>query len=421
MTGIVCRQKVVPASRKNRDLRMKTVPRQLTLLIGSLLIAAFALPLAARHPAGTRETVERDLGGDYFVAGSTIAIDRPVAGDLVVAGGNVDVSAEVGGDVVVAGGNVRFGAAIRQGLYAVGGRISLNGPVQRNVRVGGGTIEIGHQAKIAGNVTAGGGEVRITGAIDGHVLIGGGHVVIDGTIGGNVEAGSGSIELGPNARITGKLRYASRDELKGDPAAQVQGGVERFAPRANWPVPSNVQERAGRGAGWVWSIGLMVIAAILVAALPGVYTGVAATVRARGSLAADRFHRAGVHSGGGFAFHVHPDRRTARLDIVRFVLRAVAGRLREQWHRDRRTGALTFSTSTRWRDPLACNRRGARRARDQHPRPRGMGRCADRFCRVAAWRWRLVYAVATDSIGVDDLNTQRQRRRHGRPEPVHLA
>jgi cytoskeletal protein CcmA (bactofilin family) len=177
-----------------------------------------------------------------------------------------------------------LGAAIKQGVYAAGGRISINGPVQRNVRVAGGRVEIGPQAKIGGNVTIGGGEVRITGAIDGYLQVGGGQVVIDGPVGGNVEVGSGAIELGPNARINGKLRYASRDELKRDPAAQVQGGVERFSPRADWPVPSGVQERAGRGAGWVWSIGLMVIAALLVAALPGVYTGVEATVRARWAL-----------------------------------------------------------------------------------------------------------------------------------------
>lgn len=263
---------------------MRTMPRLFTLLTSALLMTAAALPLPAQHPPTKLEPVERDLGSDHFVAGGTVSIDKPVAGDLFAAGGNVDVSAEVGGDAVVAGGNVRLGAAIKQGVYAAGGRVSINGPVQRNVRVAGGKVEIGPQARIAGNVTVGGGEVRITGAIDGYLQVGGEQVVIDGPVGGNVEVGSGAIELGPNARINGKLRYASRGELKRDPAAQVQGGVERFSPHADWPVPSGVQERAGRGAGWVWSIGLMIIAAILVAALPGVYTGVGATVRASWAL-----------------------------------------------------------------------------------------------------------------------------------------
>ena len=260
---------------------MRTTPGLFALFTSALLMTALALPIAAQQPPAKRDPVERDLGSDHFVAGGTVSIDKSIAGDLVAAGGNIDVSAEVGGDALVAGGNVRLGAAIRQGVYAAGGRISVNGPVQRNVRIAGGTVEIGPEAKISGNVTIGGGEVRVTGAIDGYLQVGGGRVVIDGPVGGNVEVGSGDIELGPNARIGGKLRYASHDALKRDPAAQVQGGIERFSPPDDWLARSGVHERGGRGAGWVWSIGLMVIAAILVAAFPGVYTRVRASVRER--------------------------------------------------------------------------------------------------------------------------------------------
>jgi hypothetical protein len=260
---------------------MRTTPGFFALLTSALLMTALALPISAEEPPAKREPVARDLGPDHFVAGGTVSIDKPVAGDLVAAGGNVDVSAEVGGDAVVAGGNVRLGGAIKQGVYAAGGRVSINGPVQRNVRVAGGTVEIGPKAMISGNVTIGGGDVRITGAIDGYLQVGGGQVVIDGPVGGNVEVGSGHIKLGPNARINGKLRYASRDELKQDPAALVQGGIKRFSPPGHWMPRSGAPERAGRGISWVWSIGLMVMAALLVAALPDVYTKVRASVRER--------------------------------------------------------------------------------------------------------------------------------------------
>ncbi|CAH1091708.1 polymer-forming cytoskeletal protein [Candidatus Nitrotoga sp. 1052] len=260
---------------------MKSLSHCVPLLISAFLLTVIAAPLSAQNTTTAREPVERDLGPDHFIAGGTVSVSKSVAGDLAAAGGNVDVAAEVGGDALVAGGNVRLGASIKQGLYAAGGRVSVNGPVQRNARIAGGTVEIGPQARIAGNVIVGGGEVRITGAIDGYLQASGGHVVIDGPVGGDVEVASGSIELGPNARINGRLRYASRDELRRDPAAEVKGGIERFSPRAAWPVPSDVQERAGRGAGWVWTVGLMVIAAILVAALPGVYTGIGSIVRGR--------------------------------------------------------------------------------------------------------------------------------------------
>lgn len=263
---------------------MRAVSRRVSVFSAVMVIAVLSAPLLAQSGAPKRDPVEHDLGSDHFIAGSSVSIATPVQGDLVAAGGNVDVSAEIGGDAVVAGGNVRLGAAVRHGVYAAGGRVALNAPVQRNARMAGGTIEIGPQARIGGNVSAGAGEVRISGPIDGYLQVGAGRVVIDAPVGGNVEVASEVLELGPKARISGRLRYVSRNEVQRDPAAEVTGGIERVTPSATWPVPSRVQERAGRGAGWVWSAGLMLIAGILAVALPGVYTGVGATMQARWAL-----------------------------------------------------------------------------------------------------------------------------------------
>jgi cytoskeletal protein CcmA (bactofilin family) len=251
------------------------------LVLGATLALALAPPAVAQRGPGGREAVARDLGADRFAAGAAVSIVVPVAGDLAAAGGNVDVSAEVGGDAVIAGGNVRVGAPVRHGLYAAGGRVAVNGPVQRNARIAGGTVEIGPDGRIAGNVSVGAGEIRVAGSIDGYLQAAGGYVFIDGTVGGDVEVGSGAVELGPNARIGGRMRYASRDELRRDAGAQVRGGVERLSPRTDWPVRGGLPEPLRRGIGWVWSAGLLIAAAVLAAALPGVCAGVGATVRAR--------------------------------------------------------------------------------------------------------------------------------------------
>jgi MFS family permease len=98
-------------------------------------------------------------------------------------------------------------------------------------------------------------------------------------VGGDVDVGGGTIELGPGARIGGRLRYASPEELKQEPGAQVLGGIERRAlPQAARPAPA-ARERAARGIHWVWSAGMIVLAAILGAALPRVFTGTAAILR----------------------------------------------------------------------------------------------------------------------------------------------
>jgi cytoskeletal protein CcmA (bactofilin family) len=245
------------------------------------LSAVLAAPLAVLPASDRNETAEHVLGSDQFIAGGTVWVAKPVAGDLMAAGGNVDIEAAIKGDAILTGGNVRLNAAVEQGVYAAGGRVLVNATVQRNARLAGGTVEIGPQARIAGNVSIGGGEVRVIGAIGGYLQAGGGSVYLDGPVDGNVEVGSGTLELGPNARINGRLRYASHDELRRNPTAQINGGIERFKPRADWPMPSDVQERLGRGVGWVWSAGLLMFAAILATALPGAYARVGETVRRR--------------------------------------------------------------------------------------------------------------------------------------------
>jgi len=261
----------------------------LLTLLASLLQAqalqARPLPVPSPSLAYGEDAVERRLGGDLFVAGGILSISSPVSGDLIAAGADIDVAAEIGDDAVIAGANVRLGAALGDGLYAAAGRIVVNGPVQRNVRVAGGRVETGPAARIGGNVTIGAGDVRIAGAVDGYLQVVARRVFIDGSVAGNVEVAAGVLELGPNARIVGDLRYASPDALRLDPAAQVQGAIERYTPPADWPAPSQVRTRLVQGLGWIWSVGMMTLAAVLILALPRLFVGVGATLRARWPMA----------------------------------------------------------------------------------------------------------------------------------------
>ena len=117
--------------------------------------------------------------------------------------------------------------------------------------------------------------------VAGDLIAAGGKVLIDGVVDGDVEARAGTLTLGPSARITGKLRYASRDDLIRDPAAQVQGALERRAVPGGWPMPDDMERGMGRGGGWVWTTGLLVVAAVWVLALPGFARRVAKTLRNR--------------------------------------------------------------------------------------------------------------------------------------------
>lgn len=259
-----------------------------------LLLACMALLLAAGAKADDKmergelpeqarleHSIERDFGSDHFAAGRTITVAEPVVGDLIAAGGKVEVKSEVGGDAVITGADVRMGGRVAESLFLFSGQVEVNGQVGRNARVGGGRIELGASSEVVGNLTVGGGEVTLKGRVNGYVQAAGGQVLIDGVVGGDVEVRAGELTLGPNARIAGALRYASREAIKRDPAAQVQGPVERIEVEGGWPVPENMERSMGRSGGWIWTLGLLVMAGVMVWAMPRFFGQVATTWHTR--------------------------------------------------------------------------------------------------------------------------------------------
>ncbi|MBA4178603.1 MAG: polymer-forming cytoskeletal protein [Leptothrix sp. (in: Bacteria)] len=257
-------------------------------LVGSLLLALSLGPAAGRDDEEPHDPVVQALGGDRFMAGGEVAVGRAVEGDLVVAGGTIDIDAPVAGDVLALGGQVRVSGDVGGSYVGAGGQTTIAGKVGRNLRVAGGRVELAPRAEVAGNVSVGVGVLRLRGHVRGQVLAAGGRVLVDGPVDGDVVAGGGEIELGPDARIAGKLRYRSGQPLRQDPAAQVAGGIERLTPLAHREAAEKTK-KAGRVAavgaavmaGMVWTLGLVLLAALLIVLMPGTCAAVARSLRGR--------------------------------------------------------------------------------------------------------------------------------------------
>ncbi|HET9470808.1 MAG TPA: hypothetical protein VFO24_06860 [Usitatibacter sp.] len=180
------------------------------------------------------------------------------------------------GQSVWIGGSVEISQAVDGPVRAAGGTVIVNAPVNGKVRVAGGTIEIGPAAAIAGDAALAGGSITVDGSIKGGLRAAGGEVRINGPVAGDASIAAGTLELGPAARIDGKLAFRGQ-ELRRDPAAQVTGGVERRQGRMR-----HERTAAERFAhGWLWTAGLMVLAALIAAALPGESRRMAQELRER--------------------------------------------------------------------------------------------------------------------------------------------
>jgi hypothetical protein len=119
-------------------------------------------------------------------------------------------------------------------------------------------------------------------------------VLIDGPVQGSVWVSAGQVQLGPNARVAGAVHWRSDKELQRDPAAQVAGELDHMAPlvtrrvggRDDDSMPMHSANWGGRShspltGGWLWNLGLMLLAALLVAAWPDSQQRLSTTLRTR--------------------------------------------------------------------------------------------------------------------------------------------
>ena len=146
----------------------------------------------------------------------------------------------------------------------VGPKVEITDPVEGGVSAAGGEIIVG--APVGGNARLAGGKVTVKGEIKGTLKVAGGYIIIDAPVGGDATIAGGKLELGPNARIAGSLTFRG-GELVRDPAAQVTGTVEHTTGRRHHDYEFSPFGRYGRG--WIWTGGLMLLAAIIAGAFPG--------------------------------------------------------------------------------------------------------------------------------------------------------
>jgi hypothetical protein len=179
--------------------------------------------------------------------------------------GNAAAEDAAAGQSVWIGGSVDISQAVDGPVHAAGGTVIVNAPVNGNVHAAGGTVELGSAAVIAGDAALAGGWINVDGSIKGKLRAAGGQVRINGPV-----AGGASI-------AEGKLVFRGED-LRRDPAAQVTGGVEQRQGHARM----HAHTQASRFArGWIWTGGLMVLAALIAVALPGPSQRMAQELRER--------------------------------------------------------------------------------------------------------------------------------------------
>ncbi len=227
-----------------------------------------------------REAVQGTMGGDYYAAGRNIELTADVEGDAFAAGCPVLVEGHVTGDGALAGCQITLRGKIDHDLYAAGGSLRLEGEIAGNARMAGGQITLSRQARIAGRTTLAGGRIEISGNTGPYLKVFADTVRLNGEVQGDADLTARNIEIGPDARIKGKLIYRSAEEARIDPAAQIAGGTTRLTLEVARPAA-----HAGRIAlaaflifKLVCLLGLMLLGTVLILVFPRFAQGAAGTI-----------------------------------------------------------------------------------------------------------------------------------------------
>jgi cytoskeletal protein CcmA (bactofilin family) len=220
------------------------------------------------------------MGGDYYAAGRNIELTADVEGDVFAAGCPVLIESHVKGDEALAGCQITLRGKIDHDLYAAGGSVRLENEIAGSARIAGGQITLSRQARIAGRTTLAGGRVEISGNSGPYLKVFAGRLRLNGQVQGDADLTARSIEIGPAARIMGKLIYRSAEEAKIDPAAQIAGGTTRLTLEVSKPAA-----QAGRVALVIFLIfklvcllGLMLLGTILILVFPKFAQDAAGTI-----------------------------------------------------------------------------------------------------------------------------------------------
>ena len=235
-----------------------------------LLLSLLAVVPLAHAESGDDDSVEHTLGNDRFAAGHAVNLSGSIAGDAFAAGGRVTLDGPVAGDAFLAGAHVEVRGPISQGLYAAGGFVIVSSSVTRNARLAGGTIEVTPGAHLGGSVSMVGRTMTMAGTTDGYLQMAGRDATVSGSVGGDLEVSAERIEIGPQAKIAGKLRYRSEREPVVAAGAQIVGGLERLpgSYRAwTWREGAHhAMHGVGRG---LWFSGSLVLGLLLLLLAPG--------------------------------------------------------------------------------------------------------------------------------------------------------
>lgn len=218
----------------------RTWTRMMIALVAALVLTSSAPPASAAivEHAETYVLPEGDvLANDLIITAQTVRIEGTIEGDLIAFAQTVTVTGRVGGDVLVFAQRLGVTGRVDGNVRSFGEFHDLEGIIARNVTLFGETIQLHPDAEISGSFTAASETNNLDGRVGRDLLVFAETADINGTVGGNARLTGETIRIGPSAVIQGDLTIHSAGEPDISPDASLTTGpsIERLEEDTDGP------------------------------------------------------------------------------------------------------------------------------------------------------------------------------------------
>lgn len=179
------------------------------------------------------------IEADYIRAGQVVQIDGEIKGDAFLVGGLVTINGKVDGDLFVLGGKVNINGPVGNSVRVLAGDVTINSAVNRNLLVICGNCTVTRQTAIGGSLIAAGGNMELSAP-----KVGRGFRFFGSRLFLNSEVANEAFVvadreflLGPQASISGNLKYTGNSEAVLESGATVGGNIsyEKQKQGENYP------------------------------------------------------------------------------------------------------------------------------------------------------------------------------------------
>lgn len=205
----------------------------LVLLFASLPKGVLAQNENEFLPTGT------EINSDFIRVAKVVQIDGDVRGDAFLAGGVVVVNGKVDGDLFILGGKVTINGVVGNSVRIVGGDVTVNSQIGRNTLLVCGNCLVTGRSEIAGSLLTAAGNLELSaGSIGKGFRFFGNRLYLNSGIANEAFVVSQQqFVLGPNASVSGDLKYTGSSQAILSDGATVSGSItyERNNPDANFP------------------------------------------------------------------------------------------------------------------------------------------------------------------------------------------